>query len=94
MADENKPPRVHAKPDLEYVYRDTFNVYFGFEEIIIEFGNRSRSAENEVVAGDRIVLSLANAQRLQQALHQGLEGLKQKLEKQQMMAGAPEGLQG
>jgi hypothetical protein len=75
--------RFYARPDLEYVYRDTFNVYVGFEEVILEFGNRHRSSENEVTIGDRLVLSIANAQRLQQALQRGLDELRQQLEKQQ-----------
>jgi uncharacterized membrane-anchored protein YhcB (DUF1043 family) len=33
--------------------------------------------------GDRIVLSIANSQRLQQALQRGLDELRQQLEKQQ-----------
>jgi hypothetical protein len=97
MAEEKAPQHVTVRPEIDYVYRDTFNVFFGFEEIIIEFGNRSRTAENEVTVGDRVVLSIANAQRLQQALGQGLTGLKQKLEEQQrqaMGANTPEGLQG
>lgn len=83
MAEDKKQRRYHARPDLEYVYRDTFNVYVGFEEVILEFGNRSRSDENEVAVGDRIVLSIANSQRLQQALQRGLDELRQQLEKQQ-----------
>lgn len=91
MADsQDKEVKLHVPQDLDYSYRDMFNVYVGFEEVIIEFGNRHRSVENQVRIGDRIVLSLSNANRLQQALVRGLNELRQRVEEQRAAGQEPD----
>jgi len=67
-----KPIKLSAKPDLDYHYRDLFNLYIGQEEVIIELGNRHRALPDQGMILDRIVLSPTSAARLQQALAEGL----------------------
>ena len=69
--------RFRLARDVDYVYRNTFNVYAALDEIVIEFGNLNRAQANEVLIGDRIVLSPSNAMRLQQALQQAFAGMRQ-----------------
>ncbi len=74
--------QLHIPPDLEYTYRDMFSVFVGAEDVVLEFGNRHRSVANRATVGNRIVLSVANAFRLQQALGQMLESARQRIQAQ------------
>jgi hypothetical protein len=72
-AAEAKPEGEHRmqimiKQDMDYVYRDMFNVHVGLDEVILEFGNMHRVPENAATISDRIVVSVRNAVRLQQVL--------------------------
>ncbi len=71
--------QVHAAVDLEYKFRDLFNIHVGTEEVILEFGNLHRSQPGQAVLHDRIVLSPTNAMRLQQGLAQALTQMQQKI---------------
>ncbi|THB71465.1 MAG: DUF3467 domain-containing protein [Desulfovibrio sp.] len=81
-----KQLKVHVKHDLEYSYRDMFNIFISPEDVTIEFGNRHRSVENEATINNRIVLSLSNAAKLQRSLQEALVSL-QKHVKERMEAG-------
>ena len=95
MTEENKeakentqPPHIqfHVPPDLEYVYRDVFNVYAGTGDVVIEFGNHHRAMPEHASISNRIVMSVGNAyllvQTLQQALQQAQAALQHNLSKQ------------
>jgi hypothetical protein len=71
---------IHVPEDLEYVYRDLFNIYVGMEEVVIEFGNRRRDREAEGSMANRIVLSINGAFNLQQALNQALTEMSEQLQ--------------
>ena len=73
--------QVHISPDLEYLYRDMFNVAVGLEEVILEFGNRHRTPPDRATISTRLVLSISNAFRLQQALQQALANVQQQVQK-------------
>lgn len=60
--------QITIKQDMDYVYRDMFNVHVGLDEVILEFGNLHRVPENTATLSDRIVISVRNAVRLQQVL--------------------------
>lgn len=79
---EQEKIQLHAASDLEYVYRDIFNVYFGATEVVIELGNRHRSAPDQGTISNRIVLSITNAHRLQQVLQQGIQAAHSKLQEE------------
>ena len=82
---------VHAGEDVDYVYRDAFNLYVGAEEVVIEFGNRDRKKPNEMTVKDRVVISVSNAAKLSSALRDTLANMqqvmRQKLEEQRAQAG-------
>lgn len=90
--DTDSPPniRFHVSPDLDYHYRDVFNVYAGLGDVVIEFGNQHRSMPEHVSIFNRIVLSTGNAyiliQTLQQALQQAQMRVQQNLQQQQAAA--------
>lgn len=71
--------QIHSAPDLDYKFRDLFNLHVGAEEVILEFGNLHRSQPGHGVLLDRIVLSPSNAMRLQQALAQAMTQMQQKI---------------
>lgn len=77
--------RFHVPPDLEYVYRDIFNVYVGSGDVVIEFGNLHRSMPEHASISNRIVMSIGNAytlmQTMQNALKQAHDRLQQDLSK-------------
>ena len=85
---ETQKPGIqfHVPPDLEYVYRDIFNVYAGLGDVTIEFGNHHKSMPEHASISNRIVMSTANAyillQTLQQALQQAQAALQHNLRKQ------------
>ncbi|OQY59155.1 MAG: hypothetical protein B6245_08140 [Desulfobacteraceae bacterium 4572_88] len=91
MADQEKTadnskseqPNVqfHVSPDLEYVYRDVFNVYVGAGDVVIEFGNLHRAMPDHATISNRIVLSVANAYNLHQTLQQALQAAQMQLQR-------------
>jgi hypothetical protein len=94
MAEETKnkeqrtKPEIqfHVPPELEYVYRDVFNVYAGVGEVTIEFGNHHKSMPEHASISNRIVMSTSNAylllQTLQEALQKAQAALQHNLSKQ------------
>jgi hypothetical protein len=87
---ENQPQtiQVHVPPDLDYVYRDVFNVYVGAGEVVIEMGIRHRAMPQHVTISNRIVMSVGNAYTLIQTINQALQDAQQKL--QQNLRKKPE----
>jgi hypothetical protein len=75
--------QVYAAPDLEYTYRDFFSLYVGSEEVLVEFGNRHRAQSNRATVHNRIVLSIPNAFRLQQALARSLDEARKRMQQAQ-----------
>lgn len=73
--------QFHVSPDLEYVYRDVFNVYVGAGDVVIEFGNLHRAMPGHASISNRIVLSVANAYNLHQTLQQALQAAQMKIQK-------------
>jgi len=87
---EGRQLQVHVAPDLEYVYRDMFNVLVGREEVVLEFGNRHRAMPDRATIANRIVLSIPNAFRLQAGLQQALAAARKAAESQAQGAGGGE----
>lgn len=85
---KTQPPEIqfHVPPELEYVYRDVFNVYASPGDVVIEFGNHHRALPEHASISNRIVMSVGNAyllvQTLQQALQQAQAQLQHNLNKQ------------
>jgi len=75
--------QVHVSPELDYSYRDFFSIYVGAEEVIIEFGNRHRAQSDRASIHNRIVLSVANAFRLQQGLGRSLQEARRRIQEAQ-----------
>ena len=75
--------QLHVASDLDYCYRDLFNVFIGNEEVVVEFGNRHRSNPERGCMMNRIVLSVPAAFRLHQVLGQGLKKAQEQIKKQQ-----------
>lgn len=87
MTDNNQEQKVpdiqfHVSPDLDYVYRDVFNVYVGAGDVVIEFGNQHRSMPDHATISNRIVLSVGNAYTLIQTLQKTLQEAQIKLHEQ------------
>jgi hypothetical protein len=80
--------KLFVAPDLEYHYRDFFSIHIGFEEVVLELGNRHRSTPDQVTVSNRVVFSIPNAFRLQQALSQGLLAAQQRMQQQMQQGGA------
>jgi len=81
---ENDPqPNIqfHVPPELEYVYRDVFNVYVGAGDVVIEFGNLHRAMPGHAGISNRIVMSVASAYNLHQTLQQALQAAHLQLQK-------------
>ena len=73
--------QFHVAPELEYVYRDVFNVYVGVGDVVIEFGNHHRAMPEHATISNRIVMSVANAYTLHQTLQQALQQAQIQLQK-------------
>jgi hypothetical protein len=73
--DNAQKPEIqfHVPPDLEYVYRDIFNVYAGVGDVTIEFGNHHKAMPEHASISNRIVMSVGNAYLLVQTLQQALQ---------------------
>ena len=78
--------QVYVAPDLEYTYRDFFSLYVGTEEVVIELGNRHRAQANRASIQNRVVLSIPNAFRLQQALARSLDEARKRIQEAQQKA--------
>ncbi len=78
--ENNENVQVHVAPDLDYLYRDVFNIFVGAGDVVIEFGNVHRSIPNHASISNRIVLSVANAYNLQQTLQQALQSAQIKVQ--------------
>lgn len=85
---KNEPQniRFHVPPELEYVYRDIFNVYAGTGDVTIEFGNHHKSMPEHASISNRIVMTTGNAyllvQTLQKALSDAQAALQHKMSNQ------------
>lgn len=77
--------RFHVPPELEYVYRDIFNVYAGHGDVTIEFGNHHKAMPEHATISNRIVMTTGNAylliQTLQKALQDAQAALQHKISK-------------
>jgi len=82
--------RFHLSPELDYVYRDVFNVYAGTGDVVIELGNLHRSTPGHATISNRIVVSVSNAYVLVQTLQQALQAAQQQLQ-QKMIQSRKEG---
>lgn len=89
--DENESPdpgsgardiQFHVAPDLDYVYRDVFNVFVGSGDVVIEFGNQHRAMPGHATIANRIVMTVGNAYGLIQTLQKTLEEAQIKLHEQ------------
>ncbi|WP_299984007.1 DUF3467 domain-containing protein [Desulfobacula sp.] len=78
--------QFHVPPELEYAYRDIFNVYAGVGDVTIEFGNHHKAMPEHASILNRIVMTTGNAyllvQTLQQALQEAQAVLQHNLSKQ------------
>jgi hypothetical protein len=88
MTEENKNEneqqpniQVHVSPELDYIYRDIFNVYVGAGDVVIEFGNLHRAMPGHASISNRIVMSVANAYNLHQTLQQALQAAQMQVQK-------------
>lgn len=85
--DQQPNIQFHVSPDLEYTYRDVFNVYVGAGEVLIEFGNIHRAMPDHATISNRVVVSIGNAytlmQTMQQALQQAQIQIQRNLQEQQ-----------
>lgn len=81
-AQDGSQMQIRVPQDLEYVYRDVFNVFGGPGEVILELGNQHRSVPNQASISNRIVLSFQTAARLQQALTKTLVAVQEKVREQ------------
>lgn len=89
MSNENEESKkgtdiqVHVSPDLDYLYRDFFNVFVGTGDVVMEFGNIHRSMPQHATLSNRIVLSVPNAYRLLEILQKALQDAQ--IKTQQML---------
>ena len=65
--------QFHVPPELEYVYRDIFNVYAGVGDVTIEFGNHHKAMPEHASISNRIVMTVGNAYILVQTLQEALQ---------------------
>ena len=72
--------QFHVPPELEYVYRDIFNVYAGTGDVVIEFGNHHRAMPEHASISNRIVMSVGNAYLLVQTLQDALQKAQAQLQ--------------
>ena len=66
--------------NADYRFRDFFTVVADTEKVVLEFGNVNRGVSNQVVVGDRIVMSIANTVRLRDVLQRTLDELQKRVE--------------
>ena len=75
---ENKI-KLHVDPEIEYKYRDLFNIHISTEDVILELGNIQRGGTAQGAIKDVIVMSPSTAIRLQQALAQSIGHMQEKM---------------
>lgn len=71
--------KFHVSPELDYVYRDVFNVYVGTGDVVIEFGNIHRAMPGNASISNRIVMSVGNAYNLIQTMQAALQDAQVKI---------------
>ena len=81
--EENTQIQLHMDPKIEFKYRDLFNLHVGAEDVVIEFGNILRNNNKQGAIKDVIVMSPANAIRLQQALTQSIKNIQDRIKEMQ-----------
>ncbi len=79
MADENNDLKVVIPNDVDYKFRDFFNVNASATEVVIEMGNEHRSVQNEAVLRDRVVFSIPGAIQLKDALNSALAEVERQI---------------
>ncbi|MDC7218089.1 MAG: hypothetical protein PQJ28_03595 [Spirochaetales bacterium] len=79
MADESNDLKVTIPNDLDYKFRDFFNVNASATEVVIEMGNVHRSVQNEAVLRDRVVFSVPGAIQLKDALNSALAEVERQI---------------
>lgn len=79
MADESNDLKVVIPNDLDYKFRDFFNVNASATEVVIEMGNVHRSVQNEAVLRDRVVFSIPGAIQLKDALNSALAEVERQI---------------
>ncbi|MFW5498407.1 MULTISPECIES: hypothetical protein [unclassified Maridesulfovibrio] len=79
MADESNDLKVVIPNDLDYKFRDFFNVNASATEVVIEMGNVHRSVKNEAVLRDRVVFSVPGAIQLKDALNSALAEVERQI---------------
>ncbi|MCK5097418.1 MAG: DUF3467 domain-containing protein [Desulfobacteraceae bacterium] len=72
--------QFHVPPELEYVYRDIFNVYAGAGDVTIEFGNHHKAMPEHASIANRIVMTTGNAYLLVQTLQKALQDVQAALQ--------------
>ncbi|HUT53483.1 MAG TPA: hypothetical protein VM658_08840 [bacterium] len=73
--------QFHVSQELEYNYRDIFNVYVGTGEVVIELGTRHRAMPEHATIYNRIVVSVGNAYLLIQTMQQALQKAQMQIQK-------------
>lgn len=84
-----RPLTVNVASNLDYCYRDVFNITAGPEDVVIELGNINRSQQDQVTVFNRIVLSPGTAMRLAQGLQQSLNQMQEEMKRQMAARNAP-----
>lgn len=74
-----KKIKLHVDPEIEYKYRDLFNIHISTEDVILELGNIQRGGTAQGAIKDVIVMSPSTAIRLQQALAQSIGHMQEKM---------------
>jgi hypothetical protein len=74
--------QFHVSSELDYAYRDIFNVYVGSGDVLIEFGNQHRAMPEHATISNRIVMTVGNAYALIQTLQKTLQDAQIKLHEQ------------
>jgi len=72
--------QYHVDPELDYVYRDVFNIYVGSGDVVMEMGNVHRSMPGHISIKNRIVMTMAGAYKLNQTLEKVLQAAQEKLQ--------------
>lgn len=74
--------QLHVDPNLEYVYRDIFNVYAGSGDVLIEFGNLHRAMPGHASISNRIVVSMSDAYVLVRTMQDALQKAQAMMQQQ------------
>jgi len=71
--------KYHVPADLEYCYRDVFNVFVRAGDVVIEFGNSYHGMPGHVSIKNRVVITVAGAYQLNHTLQQVLQAAQEKM---------------